>query len=58
MKLKNNLVLLIILIVFTVLVVLFEKPFQDKSKKIREDAGPLFSELQIDKVKKLQVKSS
>jgi hypothetical protein len=56
MKLKNNLILLIILIVFTVLVVLFEKPFEDRSRKLREDAGPLFSELQIDEVKKLQVK--
>jgi len=58
MKLKNNLVLLIILIVFAVLVFLFEKPFEDRSRKAREDAGPLFSELQIDKVKKLQVKNA
>ena len=58
MKLKNNLVLLIILIVFAVLVVLFEKPFQDRSRKAREEAGPLFPELQIDKVEKLQVKNN
>ena len=58
MKLKNNLVLLIILIVFAVLVFLFENPFQDRSRKAREDAGPLFSELQIDEVKKLQVKNA
>ena len=58
MKLKNNLVLLIILIVFAVLVFLFENPFQDRSRKAREDAGPLFSELRIDEVKKLQVKNA
>jgi len=56
MKLRNNLILLIALIIFAVLVFLLEKPFEDKSKKAREEAGPLFSELQIDKVKKIQVK--
>jgi len=56
MKLRNNLILLIALVVFAVLVFLLEKPFEDKSKKAREEAGPLFSELQIDKVKKIQVK--
>ncbi|MBW1679548.1 MAG: DUF4340 domain-containing protein [Deltaproteobacteria bacterium] len=58
MKLKNNLILLIILIVFAALVLFIEKPFENKSKKIRQEAAPLFPELQVEKVKKLQVKKS
>jgi len=56
MKFRNNLILLITLIIFATLVLLIEKPFENKSKKIRQEAGLLFPELQTEQVKKIQVK--
>ena len=56
MKLKQNLILLIILIVFAAIVILVEKPFENKTEKIRQEADFLFPELQTEKIKKIQVK--
>ena len=58
MKAKQNLVLLIILVIFATVVIIVERPFENKAKKVEEEALPLFPELQADKVKKLEIKKS
>ncbi|MFH0814278.1 MAG: DUF4340 domain-containing protein [Pseudomonadota bacterium] len=58
MKVKHNLILLIILIIFATLVLIIERPFENKAMKMREEALPLFPELQLEKVKKLLVRKS
>jgi len=58
MKFKHTLVLLIILIVSAAFVFMIERPFENRSKKIREEAGLLFPELQIEQVHKLLVKKA
>jgi len=55
-KLKHNLILLIVLIVFASVILLFEKPFENKTKKIQEEALPLFPGLKVEQVKKIVVK--
>jgi len=55
MKFKNNIFLLLVLIVLGVLVWLVERPFEDKAEKARDEAGFLFPDLQHATVKKLQV---
>ena len=58
MKLKHNLILLIILIIFASVILLFERPFENKAKKTRDEASPLFPDLKIEQVKKIVVKIS
>ena len=58
MKLKHNLILLIVLIIFASVILLFERPFENKAKKTREEAPPLFPDLKIEQVKKIVVKKS
>ena len=58
MKLKHNLILLIVLIIFASVILLFERPFENKAKKTREEASPLFPDLKIEQVKKIVVKKS
>ena len=58
MKLKHNLILLIVLIVFASVILLVERPFENKTKKTREEASPLFPDLKIEQVKKIVVKKS
>jgi hypothetical protein len=55
-KLKHNLILLIALIVFASVILLFENPFENKAKKTRGKASPLFPGLKIEQVKKIVVK--
>jgi hypothetical protein len=55
-KLKHNLILLIVLIVFASVILLFEKPFENKTKKPREEASLLFPGLKVEQVKKIVVK--
>jgi len=57
-KLKHNLILLIILIIFASVILLFERPFENKAKKTREEASPLFPDHKIEQVKKIVVKKS
>jgi hypothetical protein len=57
-KLKHNLILLIVLIVFASVILLFERPFENKAKKTREEASPLFPGLKVEQVKKIVVKKS
>jgi len=57
-KLKHNLILLIVLIIFASVILLFERPFENKAKKTREEASPLFPDLKIEQVKKIVVKKS
>jgi len=57
-KLKHNLILLIILIIFASLVLLFERPFENRAKKTREEASPLFPGLKVEQVKKIVVKKN
>lgn len=56
MKPKQNLILLIVLIAFAALVLLIERPFENKAEKAREEAGLFFPDLQPDKVKKIEIK--
>jgi hypothetical protein len=56
MKLKHNLILLIVLIVFASVILLVERPFENKTKKTREEASPLFPDLKVEQVKKIVVK--
>ena len=58
MKLKHNLILLIVLIVFASVILLVERPFENKTKKTREEASPLFPDLKVEQVKKIVVKKS
>ncbi|MBN2467551.1 MAG: DUF4340 domain-containing protein [Deltaproteobacteria bacterium] len=58
MKFKHTLVLLIILVVFALIVLIAERPFENKAKKVKEEAGLLFPDLQIEQVHKLQVKKN
>ncbi|MCD6353343.1 MAG: DUF4340 domain-containing protein [Proteobacteria bacterium] len=58
MKFKHTLVLLIILIVAAAFVFIIERPFENRSEKIRKEAGLLFPELQIEEVKKLLIKKA
>ena len=58
MKLKHNLILLIVLIIFASVILLVERPFENKTKKTREEASPLFPDLKIEQVKKIVVKKS
>ena len=58
MKLKHNLILLIILIIFASAVLLFERPFENETKKTREEAPPLFPDLKVEQVKKMVVKKN
>jgi len=57
-KLKHNLILLIVLIIFASVILLFERPFENKAKKTQEEASPLFPDLKIEQVKKIVVKKS
>jgi len=57
-KLKHNLILLIILIIFASAVLLFERPFENETKKTREEAPPLFPDLKVEQVKKMVVKKN
>ena len=56
MKFKKNLILLLILVVAATIVVLVEKPFEDKTKKVREEAGLLFPALATKEIKKLSIR--
>lgn len=56
MKTKQNLILLSVLIAFAALVVVVERPFENKAEKAREEAGLFFPDLQVDKVKKIEMK--
>lgn len=56
MKPKQNLILLIVLIVFAAVVLLVERPFENKAEKAREEAPLFFPGLPLDKVKKIEVK--
>jgi hypothetical protein len=58
MKLKHNLILLIVLIIFASVILLVEKPFENKAKKTREEAPPLFPGFKVEQVKKIVVKKS
>jgi hypothetical protein len=57
-KLKHNLILFIVLIIFASVILLFERPFENKAKKTREEAPPLFPGLKVEQVKKIVVKKS
>ncbi|MCX8011593.1 MAG: DUF4340 domain-containing protein, partial [Desulfobacterota bacterium] len=56
MTLRHNLILLILLIIFASIVLLVEKPFEDRSKKDFEEAQPLFPDLKLEQVKKIKIK--
>jgi hypothetical protein len=55
-KLKNNLILLIILIIFASVILLVERPFENQAKKTREEAALLFPGLKVEQVNKIVVK--
>jgi len=57
-KLKHNLILLIVLIIFASLILLFERPFENKAKKNQEEASPLFPSFKVEQVKKIVVKKN
>ena len=56
MKAKQNIIFLIILVIFATIVIIVERPFENKAKKVREEALPLLPELQTAKVKKLEIR--
>jgi len=57
-KLKHNLILLIVLIIFASVILLFERPFENKAKKNSGRSLSLFPDLKIEQVKKIVVKKS
>jgi len=58
MKLKHNLILLIVLIIFASVILLFERPFENRAKKTQAEAPYLFPDLKVEQVKKIVVKKS
>lgn len=58
MRLKKNLILLILLIVFAAIVLIVERPFETKSIKKQAGSGLLFPGLQAESIRELRIKKS
>ena len=58
MTLRQNLILLIGLIIFASIVLLVERPFENRKQKVSEEALPLFPDLKLEEVKKVEIKKN